>query len=242
MCLLFSKVKGYLKSVSFWFILAVLTYVLASVVFYKYLGNFDEKDVYNQTSLLLRAFIMSSVFYFLVVYLPAKSKREVLKKNFRDMYKDIKKEIIYDILWFSRRGGRSDITVTPELVDELFDVEKFRDLFKGGREGDEGWYAFCNHIQNNPEDFASLILKFKLLAKQIDFILHNYDIRDQGRFNFFKRLEKVLFDFEHMNRVDDYRYDEVKIFSRFVWEICAGWSFVDGFRGYDIIERFINEI
>lgn len=37
-------------------------------------------------------------------------------------------------------------------------------------------------------------------------------------------------------------YDEEKVLSRFIWEIFAGWSYVEGDRGYDIIEKMIEEI
>jgi hypothetical protein len=37
-------------------------------------------------------------------------------------------------------------------------------------------------------------------------------------------------------------YDEEKVLSRFVWEIFGGFSWVEGYRGYDIVERMIEDI
>ena len=37
-------------------------------------------------------------------------------------------------------------------------------------------------------------------------------------------------------------YDEEKVLSRFIWEIFGGWDWVEGDRGYDIIEKMIEDI
>jgi hypothetical protein len=37
-------------------------------------------------------------------------------------------------------------------------------------------------------------------------------------------------------------YDESKPLCAFIWEIFAGWHWVEGYRGYDIIEKMIDDI
>ena len=57
-------------------------------------------------------------------------------------------------------------------------------------------------------------------------------------FDFLKRLEMLLFRLERIGP----GYDEEKVLSRFVWEIFGGFSWVEGYRGYDIVERMIEDI
>jgi hypothetical protein len=68
-------------------------------------------------------------------------------------------------LWCHQKGRRTDISVTEDLVEKLFNVTEFKNFFEGGKRGDERWYAFCNQIQSNPDDFMLLAQKLKLLAK-----------------------------------------------------------------------------
>ena len=37
-------------------------------------------------------------------------------------------------------------------------------------------------------------------------------------------------------------YDESKALCGFIWEIYAGWDWIKGNRGYDIIEKMIADI
>ena len=77
-----------------------------------------------------------------------------------------------------------------------------------------------------------------MLSKQIDFVLHNYAIDDQNVFDFFKRLELLLMNLQ----ANGAGYIESKPLCRFIWEIFAGWSFVDGYRGYDIVQKTIEDL
>ena len=77
-----------------------------------------------------------------------------------------------------------------------------------------------------------------MLAKQIEFVLHNYEIEDQKLFNVFKGLELELLRLQHSQP----GHDESKMLCRFIYEIFAGWDWVEGDRGYDILEKIISDI
>ena len=90
-------------------------------------------------------------------------------------------------------------------------------------------------MSGDADEFREIILNFQVLSKQIEFVLHNYAIDDPRVFDFFKRLEAFLFRMQYLKP----GYDESKALCRFIWEIFAGFNFVDGYRGYDIIEKMI---
>ena len=91
--------------------------------------------------------------------------------------------------------------------------------------------------EETPE-FRSIILNLKMLSKQIDFVLHNYNIEDQQQFDLIKRLELFLLGLQEARP----GYDESKELCGFIWDIFAGWDWINGDRGYDRIERMIEDI
>lgn len=93
-------------------------------------------------------------------------------------------------------------------------------------------------MSDDTPEFREIILNFELLAKQIEFILHNYTMDNLEIFNFFKRLELILIRLRHSSS----GYDESKPLCRFIYEIFSGFSHIDGYRGYDYVEKMITDI
>ena len=87
-------------------------------------------------------------------------------------------------------------------------------------------------------EFRDIVLNLQMLSKQIEFVLHNYTMDDQRLFDFFKRLEMMLLKLQQSTP----GYDESKALCGFIYEVYAGWSWLDGYRDYDIIEKMIADI
>lgn len=187
---------------------------------------------------LLTGGVISFVFYFLVVHLPERRKRRIVKSNLSSMYHQLKSDIAYQIIYASQQGGRSDIQANQETVNQLMTSEGFREYFEGGKESTEGFKAFRNYIGRDVPEYREIVISLKTLAKQIDFVLYNYSIDDQEIFDFFKRLEKFLLHVEAINP----GYEAEKILSNFIWEIYTGWNSIDGYLGYDPVDKMIKEI
>lgn len=182
--------------------------------------------------------VVSFVFYYLVVYLPAERKRAIMRNGCRKMYLSTKKQLLYDILSGSWSGGRKDIQITADLIGNLMAPANFAKFFEGGHEADEGFYAFSNFIQNDEIAFRSVIFKFKLIARQLDFVLNNVEFANEEAFQKLKWLEEFLFELDDLHA----DYDNEKVLSRAIWSVFAGWSNIDGYRGFDPIEKAIEEI
>jgi len=105
-----------------------------------------------------------------------------------------------------------------------------------GSEGDEGFYAFENQMSDETPEFQQIVQCLTMLSKQVEFVLHNYSIEDQDDFDFFKRLELLLMRLQ----ANGAGYDESKPLCRFIWEVYAGWSWIDGYIGHDPIEKMIS--
>jgi hypothetical protein len=182
--------------------------------------------------------LVSFFFYWLVVYLPEQRKRSIIKNSLLRTYKNIKRDILREVIFASVKGGRHDLQADTETIATLMSVDGFRRAFDGGRESDEGFYAFENQMSDDTPEFRAIILNFEYLAKQIEFVLHNYTMNDQKIFDFFKRLELILIGLRQASS----GYDESKPLCRFIYEIFSGFSLIDGYRGYDYVEKMIKDI
>lgn len=230
---MYEKVLSIIKSLLTWFILSIIVYI-SLIIYTGYIHNhFDEIAI-----TFLSGFILSCIFYFLVAYLPSRKRRAIFKNYFKASYKEIKRNLIRLILDCSKKGGRKDLDITEELVDKLFDVKEFRALFKDGEQAKEGFYAFLNHIQSHNFDFLQIIQELKVLTKQLEFFIQNYDVARQEDLKWLKDLEIRLYNF---NNIVEVEYDDVKSLGNFLYEVFAGVSLY-GYIDYDPIEKMIEEI
>ncbi len=187
---------------------------------------------------MLAGGLVSFFFYWLVVYVPERRKRHIIKNNLSKMYHTIKEDILYEIVFASQKSGRKDLQADQYTIRKLLTVDGFKAAFSSGREADEGFYAFQNQMDNNTPEFREIVLNLELFSKQIEFVLHNYTIDDQHLFDFFKRLEMLLLRLRHSSP----GYDESKPLCRFIYEIFSGWNSIEGYLGYDVIDKMILDI
>jgi hypothetical protein len=182
--------------------------------------------------------LISFLFYFLVVYIPESRKRRMIKSNLRKWYSALKKDILLQVLFASQQGGREDLSTDDDTVERLLTIDGFKATFEGGREAHEGFNAFRNYMSEETLEYREIALNFRILSKQIEYVLHHYSIDDRELFDFFKRLEAHLLRLETIGP----GYHEEKELSRFIREIFGGFCWVEGYRGYDIVEKMIEDI
>lgn len=193
-------------------------------------------DLFAVATNLLAGGLVSFLFYYLVVHIPEARKKSIIKANLQKMYRRIKLDIAWAIVQASIKGGRRDLTPSLDFVESLLSPDKFKQAFDGGQESDEGFYAFENQMGDETPEYRQIVRRLTMLSKQIEFVLHNYSIEDQSAFDFFKRLELLLMSLQD----DGPGYDEAKPLCRFIWEIYAGWNWIEGDVGHDPIERMIG--
>jgi hypothetical protein len=229
-----------LASVRTWFVISLLLLVGLLVVDFATTlpANKWWADVFSVATNLTAGAIVSFLFYFLVVHLPEARKKSVIKTNLLHLYRTIKEDILQAVVHASIKGGRKDLSANLETIEELMTPAGFKAAFQGGREADEGFYAFENQMDKDTPEFRQIVLHLEMLSKQIEFLLHNYTISDQAAFDFFKRLELGLMQI----RANGPGYDESKQLCGFIWEVYAGWNPFMGDTGGDVIEKMIDSL
>ncbi len=238
---LFENCYRILSNVGFWFVLNLFA-VMAITYVHTFTSIGASKswwpDIYNLVSSLLVNGLVSFLFYYLVVVLPDFRKQRVIKANLIKTYRNIKTDIICQIVFASQKGGRNDLDTSSEFIESLLDLKKFKAVFGNGRESNEGYYAFANQMSDRTPEFEEIILNLNFLQKQIEYILQNYTIEDQEAFDFLKRLEMHMLSLQKTEP----GYDGSKALCGFLWQICTGWNLIKGYESQDPIEKLILEI
>lgn len=227
-----------LARVSTWFVVNVIA-LIALIVAHFFVGFPSVKwwpDVFAIATNLLAGGLVSFLFYFLVVNLPEMRKKSIIKANLQKMYKSIKTDILWAIVFASIKGGRNDLTPNLEFIESLMSPVAFKGAFAGGRESDEGFYAFANQMSSETPEFHQIVKNLTMLSKQIEFVLHNYSIEDSEIFDYFKRLELMLMSLQ----ANGAGYDESKPLCQFIWQVYAGWNVIEGDIGHDPIQKMIS--
>jgi hypothetical protein len=164
--------RGLLARVSTWFVVNVLA--LCALIVVHFATNLSSMkwwaDVFAVGTNLLAGGLVSFLFYFLVVHLPEKRKKAVIKTNLLRMYRNIKEDILWAVVHASIKGGRGDLEPDYKTIEKLMSPEGFKDTFKDGREADEGFYAFENQMSDDTPEFRQIVMNLQTLLNRPGFV------------------------------------------------------------------------
>jgi hypothetical protein len=175
-------------------------------------------------------FLTSAMFWLLVVYLPEKTRRRLLRDTLSKRYSEFKHEIVQTLVWAS--GDSEDIRFIDDLSEDYI---KFKEYF----DGRDRWYAVLNGIQGSEMRMNELILAMKMFSDEVAYVLNNIAIDDPSVHRVFKRLNESIY---RLGKSDSDLYDRVKHVGNFLWGILARWNLIDGQVEEDVIEKMIKRI
>ena len=176
-------------------------------------------------------FLVSVTFYLLVVWFPDSRRKNLIKKNLAEQYKSFKKDTIHILL------SACPICDRASLPENLTEQHEFRKYFKERiSDSQERWSAVLDGL--NDVLLKDLLVEFEILLTEVTYVLNNVNIEDPDVFFFFKRLSQTV----NKMKITTLEYDDIKQLSQFLWELFAGWSFIDGYREDDIVDVMIEGI
>ena len=179
-------------------------------------------------------FLVSMFFYLLVVWYPEKRKKLITKHNLEETYRFFKNSTIHILMSASANGGGG---YHAELLDKLTDQNEFRKYFEEYFSEDQNrWHAVSNGL--NEYLLKQLLVELEILLHEVSFVLSNIYINDENVFSFFKRLSQSVYKLKN-STLD---YDDIKSLTSFLWQVFAGWSFIDGYRDKEIMRVMIDKI
>jgi hypothetical protein len=177
-------------------------------------------------------FVTSATFFFIVVYLPERQKRNRVYRSIEKQYKQFKLSCISTFLILSNSQEYS-------YREMLLDQYEFKRYFSNNNSHNQvRWDMVINTIQDNEYYLNEILYELRVLNDEIRFVRNTIDIHYEEVFSFLNNLSQIIHRMESTTR----DYESIKSFSRFLWEIFTGWSFIDGYRKTDLIKEMIGRI
>ncbi len=155
------------------------------------------------------------------------------KENLKAQYDSWKKNTIYSLLFLTEPGN----SVAWDLVDQLTDVNSFRDYFK--KDEDTRWYAIANNLSSDNYYSKEIIHGLEGLQSHIETFISITRVRQPEAL---KQLTRYVNNLRGMRRCELDEYDDQKGFMRDLWQILAQWDFSSGIHDKDILLDAIDKI
>ena len=190
----------------------------------------DSIGYRNMINSLSVGFVVSSIFYFLVVYMPEYKRRSIVRESLYNQYKQFKMSCINTFLIISDSQEYSD-------KEELLNLSEFRRYFKeDNKKGDNRWSAVANSLQENEYYLKEVIYYLRILNEEIRYTRNTIHLNDPEVFDFLNRLSQLIVRMESTER----DYNDIKSLCRFLWSIFTGWNWIEGYRESDLIKDMIG--
>jgi hypothetical protein len=121
----------------------------------------------------------------------------------------------------------------------LLDQGEFRRYFGIHVTDDQTrWHAVLNSLNQNAYLLRDILHELEVLREELLYVLSSIDVHDEEVFGFLKRLSHAIFRLRDVEP----EYDDIKYIGGFLYEIFAGWSFIEGYRKEDIVLSMIERI
>lgn len=190
-------------------------------------ANGDYKAIAYDLSV---GFIVSAIFYWIVVYLPESNRKEIIHSGLNEQYDSFRRSCISNFLILSSSQSYPH-------KDALLDQEEFKRYFKNSNErGENRWDAVANGLQANEFYLREIVYELRMLNEEIRFVRSTLNIKDIEVYEFIGRLSREIVRMESTTQ----DYDDIKSFCRFLWEIFTGWNWQSGYSKTNLIQEMIG--
>lgn len=177
-------------------------------------------------------FIVSAIFYWVVVYLPERRREEMVGWELQRQYDTFKRDCISIFLILSKSQSYPN-------KEALLDQEEFRRYFKNKNEtGEARWDAIFNGLQENKFYLRGIVFRLRLLGDEIKFARSTLNVIDPGVYEFFGNLSREI---DSMGLIGE-DSEDLKALVRFLWQVFAGWDWDVGYRRSDFIREMLKKV
>jgi hypothetical protein len=186
-------------------------------------------DVRSLANSILINLLAAYLFFLLIVHLPTIRERQIIRNNLRTRYRDFKTAVIGHLL--SIASG----SYPAELVAKLCDIKEFRNYFK--EDNSARWYSIANSLNSNESQVVEILVELEILRDEISFVLNKVEIHNEQLLAFFRIFSSTMYREERRHPEDD-----VKSLMQFMWQLFAGWSWMEGYAEKDVVQILIDKI
>jgi hypothetical protein len=141
--------------------------------------------------------LASFLFYYLVSARLERRRRSILRTSIEGTYNKAKRNIAVAVIQASRKGGRHDLDWRYD-VEKALTTEGFKSLFSGGKEADEGFYAFQNQMSYRTAEYDEIVFNLRIVARAAERLLDSGAMGDsQSSYAFLVGLSALVTRIEH---------------------------------------------
>lgn len=177
-------------------------------------------------------YIISISIWYLVVFVPEKKKRNIIKSNIGYQYTIFKENTISNLLY-----AAGEENIDDDLVNKLLNHNEFKSYFD--ENNGEKWYASLKGLDENKRHIHDIHNDMNLLYNNITYVLNNVGFTDAKSHAKFILLQENIYRLLNHN---DCPYDHVRGISGFLYSLLASWSFAEGKMSVDIVQEMIDQI
>lgn len=195
----------------------------------------SEPKVPNFLHAASMGIVVSAIFYFMVVWVPAYRQKHRIRRYLQKQYDAFKSACILEFLIASQSQN-----YPHEAQKELLQQDEFRRYFNTHITHDQTrWHAVMNKLNdNNCGTLKEILNHLEILREEILYVLNHIDIHSDEVFTFLKQLSHVILCTKDVEP----EYEDIKSFGGLLWEIFAGWNVIEGYRRDDIVQSMIEQI
>ncbi|MGL6160351.1 hypothetical protein [Microbulbifer sp.] len=190
-----------------------------------------NKDYTSIIHSICIGFVLSAIFYFVVVYLPESRRKKIICSAFAEQYNQFRSNCISTFLILSD-------SQEYQQRENLLDKGEFQRYFKNNNTaGKNRWDEVANSIQRNEFYLREIVYELRIFNEEIKYIRNTIYLGDSDVFNFLNLFSQSI----HRYELTQPEYDEIKSFCGFLWSLFTGWNFVDGYENRDYIEKMVEK-
>ncbi|ABE29339.1 hypothetical protein Bxe_A3649 [Paraburkholderia xenovorans LB400] len=179
-------------------------------------------------------YIVSVFFWIIIVYVPQRRQRAIIRSNLLRGYMDFREGTI-SVFLFACQGSYES-----SLPGELLDHRRFKEFFGGNNSAN--WSAVLNELGRREDYLSDLLMEMQIFADEVAYALDHVDVNDPNVHAFFKRLKEQIYRLKNRSQPAYDSYEFEKSLGRFMWEVHSRWSFASGQHENDIIEDMIRAL
>lgn len=186
-------------------------------------------DIRSLANSILINLLAAYLFFLLIVHFPIIRQRQIIGNNLRNRYLDFKTTIISHLL------SIAEDSYSPDLVARLCNIKEFRSYFK--KDNSAKWNLIANSLNHSESQVDEILVELAIFRKEIAFVLNKVEIRDEQILAFFKIFSSIMYKQERRRPDDD-----IKPLMQFMWQLFAGWSWMEGYAEKDVVQILIDKI
>ena len=218
--------------------------VLAVVALIAGFFNAPEPEAKNVLHTVSMGFVVSVIFYFIVVWVPRCRQKRRLRHHLQKQYDAFRLRCIHEFL--IANGSSQRHYPGRRQRRALLQKNEFCRFFRTVQINDDGqtrWDVVMETLDDDTYGTLKDILhELEILRENIIYALNHIDIHDDEVFEFLQHLSHVILCVKDVDPRPDYRNADMRRLEGTLFTIFTGWSITTGFQKEDIIQSMIERI